>query len=109
MRKSLLVVISTLVTLSFLLLSFTVNQAEEGNKKESPVGIQFEKERKKDSGEGKPPLINGGSNKPPVRLLPETGELLTSLIFILLGISIVIFSLGVLTIKQLYQKTSWEV
>jgi LPXTG-motif cell wall-anchored protein len=42
-------------------------------------------------------------------MLPQTGEMLASLIVILIGFSLFIFSIGILAIRELYQKTSWEV
>lgn len=99
---------SCLCTILFLAFSVTFVQAEEVKKSETNVGVQIEQSdvQKEVS---KPPLINGGNNTPDQRLLPKTGELLSSLIVVLLGLSLFIFGLGVMSIKQLYQTTSWEV
>lgn len=108
MRQGLFGVVNSLVLIAFLCLALTINHAEELSEKETNVGIQFEKGQSQSKDDIKPPLIDGGDNRRPIRMLPETGELLTSLIIILLGISCFIFSIGVFFIKQLYQRTSWE-
>jgi hypothetical protein len=73
------------------------------------VGVEFEKSDKLPDEITKPPKIDGGDNQTGYQILPRTGELLTSLVIILTGLSILIFSVGVLSIRQLYQTTSWEV
>ena len=93
-----------------MLVAFSVSYAEETSKNNSIVGIKFDDISSIGNEDmDKAPLIEGGSNKPPIRMLPQTGELLSSLIVILSGISFLIFTMGVYSIKQLYQQASWEV
>lgn len=94
--------------LVFMLLTFPIlSYAENEKKVETEIGIELEDVPKKNN--TKPPLIDGGNDKKNDNLfLPKTGELLSSLIIILLGISLLIFSLGVITIKQFYQRTRLE-
>ncbi len=108
MKKICVSLVGCLCLILFLTVSSTSTQAEEVKKEKTEVGIELEVPIPKKE-EPKPPLIDGGDNKPDQRLLPKTGELLSSLIVVLLGISLFIFSLGVLAIKRLYQTASWEV
>lgn len=108
MQKKIVVKINCLLVLFSIMVLFTVNPVVEASKDETNVGITFEQSKETQNPEVKPPLIDGGENRPSQTMLPRTGELLTSIIVLLIGISIFIFSLGILVIRQLYQKTIWE-
>lgn len=78
--------------------------------KRTDIGVEFEK-----NNDGKvkppiikPPLIDGGGNTDNNKLLPQTGEMIASLIVMLIGLSIIVFITGVLILKHLYQELSWE-
>ncbi|MDR2278882.1 hypothetical protein ACQUEF_10290 [Vagococcus fluvialis] len=106
MKTKRVVRLSCLLVLLFVMMIPSKSEAVEN---ETNIGITFEKAIKKEEVEVKPPIIDDGSNKPPIRMLPQTGEMLASLIVILIGFSLFIFSIGILAIRELYQKTSWEV
>lgn len=108
MKKICVSFVVFLCVILFLLIPSGMTQAEEVKKSETEIGIELEIFTPKED-KVKPPLINGGDNMSDHRLLPQTGELLTSLIIVLIGISLLIFVLGVLSIKQIYQTTYWEV
>lgn len=108
MKKVYVRLVSCLVLIFLLLTPLTLSYAKGINKGETEVGIELEVVTPKKEIDKKPPLIDGGSNKKNYQFLPQTGELLSSLIVILLGISLFIFSLGVMSIKQLYQTTGLE-
>lgn len=78
------------------------------------VGVEFE-QTTDSSGtkppKPKPPVIDGGGHKVNPQILPKTGEVITSLIIMLLGVSIAVFVLGIVILKQVYQEQqemSWE-
>ncbi len=108
MQKKIVVQANCLMVLFSIMLLFTMNKIVEATEDETNVGITFEHSSEITKPEVKPPLIDGGNNRPSQNMLPRTGELLTSLIVLLIGASIFVFSLGILVIRQLYQKPSWE-
>lgn len=108
MKKIFINFIGYLCVIVFLLVPYHVAKAEEVKKSQTEIGIELEMYTKEE-GNIKPPLINGGNNSGNNKLLPKTGELLSSVIAVLAGISLLIFSVGVLSIKQIYQTASWEV
>lgn len=99
--------LSCLLVIICFFISLSQNQATT-YRDDTDLGITFKKEKGTIVEDDKPPLIDGGNNKPPVRMLPQTGEMLTSLIVILLGLSLFIFSIGIFTIKHLYREPGWE-
>lgn len=105
MGRKLFVKLSCFLVFMCVFTGITEAYASE-NQNNTNIGIIFEKEV--DIPTIKPPLIDGGNEKPPLRMLPKTGELLTSMIIILIGISLFIFGIGIIVIKQLYKETSWE-
>lgn len=108
MKKIYIWVVSCLCLGFFLIIPSSLSHAEGITELETEVGIELEKSEEKEEPK-KPPLIDDGKDKKIYDVLPKTGELISTLIIILLGISLLIFSLGVLSMKQLYQIPSWEV
>lgn len=100
--------VSFICLVFFLSGASILTYAKEAKKFDTEIGIEIEKYDSPVDPE-KPTIIDGGDNNTDYRLLPKTGELLSSLIVILLGISILIFSLGVISLRQLYQLSVWEV
>lgn len=99
MKKSIGLV--SLVVVCFLVLFYgqTVLAANE-TQHESDLSIFFEKGNEPDK--PKPPVdpIDPGA-KPKPGPLPQTGELLTSFIFLLLGVALMILVIGIVTIKKI--------
>lgn len=107
MGRKLFVKLSCFLVFMCVFTGITETYASE-NQNNTNIGIIFEKEKEVDIPTIKPPLIDGGNEKPPLSMLPKTGELLTSMIIILMGISLFIFGIGIIVIKQLYKEASWE-
>ena len=92
--------------------SVMASVAEKG----TTVGVEFEATvdssgNPKPKPKPKPPVIDGGGQQIDSKLLPKTGEVITSLIVMLIGISIAVFVLGMMILKKTYQehdKLSWE-
>ena len=69
------------------------------------VGITFS-EKQKDTIQ--PPSKITPNTMKPVGKLPSTGELITSVIWILLGTSILIFFVGMISLKAVMSNNLWE-
>lgn len=96
-----LVLLGCLVVLTIVNFS---NVAEATNSNQTDIGVQF-----KDEAEVIPPVnLPGNIYEPPVKpsirpsLLPKTGELISSFIVVLLGISVLIITLGISYLRRIY-------
>lgn len=109
MKKVCVGFISVICLVFFFSGTSKLTYADEFKKFDTEIGIEIEKADRIVVDSEKPKLIDGGSNHNNYQLLPKTGELLSSLIVVLIGISFLIFFVGVISIKRLYQLSVWEV
>lgn len=102
--------LSVLLSMMFCVLMplTTFATQTEVHKKETDVVVEFEKTKESDVVPPKPPVIDPGGDTGPVKILPSTGEIITSIIVMLIGLSVCIFVLGVTVLRQIHQKLSWE-
>lgn len=100
MRKSIIVLFFLMCVGSL----FMGNSATEAvTQRETDVGIAFKKMEKDDV----QPPNNVGTMKPTGKL-PSTGELITSVIWMLLGTTILIFFVGMISLKTIMSNNLWE-
>lgn len=99
MRKSIIVLFFLMCAGSM----FFGNTTEAATQRKTDIGITF-KEIKKD--DIQPPNKVGPIK--PTGKLPSTGELITSVIWMLLGTSILIFFVGMISLKTIMSNKLWE-
>lgn len=101
--KKVVNVISLVVISCVFCLGSSISYAAEGQDHKTSIEISFgessKEEPEKPIKEETKPVIKDDSRKP----LPKTGELLASLIFLLMGVALIIVVLGIFTMKKIYR------
>lgn len=99
-------IIGILLTLSW---ATVITQAEvKSEERRTDVGVEFETGYDESSSDSKESVYKPQEKLPSQNILPQTGEVITSLIVMLIGVSLLIFILGVIVLKQFYEEISWE-
>lgn len=96
--KKLLCVFSVMIMICTILTQFYSVSAEKTSHIQSDLSIFFEKGSEEPSKPVKP-ITPEEPGKVKPNPLPQTGELLASLIFLLMGVAILILVIGIFTIK----------
>lgn len=102
MKKGIIVLFFLTCFVSLFCGETTEASARKG---ETEVGIIFSEKQKE--GIQPPNKITPNPSKP-IGKLPSTGELITSVIWMLLGTSVLIFFVGMISLKAIMSNNLWE-
>lgn len=107
MRKKVHFIICAIVFSTILPIHIVSASQFDTDKNTTDFGIEFEKKTDiiTDEPSKSPTIDNGGDLG--TQLLPKTGEMITSMIIILIGISIVVFLMGLVILKNIYVEVNW--
>ncbi|MBO0476476.1 hypothetical protein DOK76_05295 [Vagococcus sp. DIV0080] len=104
-KNNLVVLLGLLVSLACFSPISLANDTYFGEEKETEVGVILEKDtidsKEKDTIYTPTPAV-------PVRRLPDTGEIITSFVYIIIGLSLILFIFSLAVVKLLKNDMRWE-
>lgn len=95
-----LLVVTTLLPLNF-------DSVYAKQNVETEVEVNLSKSKEEDQEEDKDTIYTP-EEPVPVRVLPNTGEIITSFIYILIGLSLILFLFGLFVSRMIQNDIRWE-